>query len=137
MAAGTIITVLANVPWGQVIDAAPKVAEGASKLWGAVTRRKKDDTDLASEASAPPPAAMPPQEALAHLHAEVQALRASVGDLRDELVAATGLIKQLADQNTILVQRVELQRRRLAQVTYITAAVGVMLLSALGFWWVG
>ena len=80
---------------------------------------------------------MPPQEALAHLHAEVKALRASVGDLRDELVAATGLIKQLADQNTILVQRVELQRRRLAQVTYITAAVGVMLLSALGYWWVG
>ena len=136
MAAGTIITVLSNVPWGQVIDAAPKVAEGATKLWGAVTRRKKDEADLPPSTGSAPTAAIPPEDALRQMHAEVQALRTSVGDLRDELLAATGLIKQLADQNTVLVQRVELHRRRLVVVSYLTAGVGLVLLMAVAYLWV-
>ena len=130
MAAGTIITVLANVPWGQVIDAAPKVAEGATKLWGAVTRRKKSDADLAPDAGATPPAPGQPEDELHRLRADVRALHISVSELRDELLAATGLIKQLADQNTLLVQRVELHRRRLALVSYTAAGVGGVLLAA-------
>ena len=41
MSTGAIITVLANIPWGQVIDNAPKVADGAARLWGAVTGSRK------------------------------------------------------------------------------------------------
>lgn len=131
MAAGTIITVLSNVPWGQVIDAAPKVAEGATKLWGAVTRRKKNDADLAPHAGAGATGGDVPDDSLQRLRADVQVLQASVGELREELLSATGLIKQLADQNTVLVQRVELHRRRLAQVAYTAAGVSAMLLSAI------
>lgn len=130
MAAGTIITVLSNVPWGQVIDAAPKVAEGATKLWGAVTRRKKNDADLAPQASAGATGGDVPDDSLQRLRADVQVLQASVGDLREELLSATGLIKQLADQNTVLVQRVELHRRRLALVSYLTAGAVTMLVLA-------
>jgi hypothetical protein len=50
--------------------------------------------------------------------------------LREELLSATGLIKQLADQNTVLVQRVELHRRRLALVSYLTAGAVTMLVLA-------
>ena len=39
MAVGTLITVLSNIPWGQVVENAPKVAEGAVKLWNSVTHR--------------------------------------------------------------------------------------------------
>lgn len=130
MAAGTIITVLSNVPWGQVIDAAPKVAEGATKLWSAVTRRKKNDADLAPQAGAGATGGDVPDDSLQRLRADVQVLQASVGDLREELLSATGLIKQLADQNTVLVQRVELHRRRLALVSYLTAGAVTMLVSA-------
>lgn len=131
MAAGTIITVLSNVPWGQVIDAAPKVAEGATKLWGAVTRRRKNDADLAPQAGAGATGGDVADDSLQRLRADVRVLQASVGDLREELLSATGLIKQLADQNTVLVQRVELHRRRLAQVAYTAAGVSAMLLSAI------
>ena len=117
MAAGTIITVLSNVPWGQVIDAAPKVAEGATKLWGAVTRRKKNDAEVAPQAGAGATGGDVADDSLQRLRADVQVLQASVGELREELLSATGLIKQLADQNTVLVQRVELHRRRLALVS--------------------
>jgi hypothetical protein len=130
MAAGTIITVLSNVPWGQVIDAAPKVAEGATKLWGAVTRRKKSDAEVAPQAGAGATGGDVPDDSLQRLRADVQVLQASVGELREELLSATGLIKQLADQNTVLVQRVELHRRRLALVTYLTAGAVTMLVSA-------
>lgn len=133
MAAGTIITVLSNVPWGQVIDAAPKVAEGATKLWGAVTRRKKNDADLAPQAGAGAGATGGDvaDDSLQRLRADVQVLQASVGELREELLSATGLIKQLADQNTVLVQRVELHRRRMALVSYLTASAVTMLVLAL------
>ncbi|CAM8626411.1 hypothetical protein MCEZEM1_03064 [Comamonadaceae bacterium] len=130
MAAGTIITVLSNVPWGQVIDAAPKVAEGATKLWGAVTRRKENDADLAPQAGAGATGGDVPDDSLQRLRTDVQVLQASVGDLREELLSATGLIKQLADQNTVLVQRVELHRRRLALVSYLTAGAVTMLVLA-------
>ncbi len=130
MAAGTIITVLSNVPWGQVIDAAPKVAEGATKLWGAVTRRKKNDAEAAPQAGTGPTGVDVPDDSHQRLRADVQVLQASVGELREELLAATGLIKQLADQNTVLVQRVELHRRKLARWSYFAAAVSAVLLPA-------
>jgi len=130
MAAGTIITVLSNVPWGQVIDAAPKVAEGATKLWSAVTRRKKNDAEVAPQASDGATGGDVADDSFQRLRADVQVLQASVGDLREELLSATGLIKQLADQNTVLVQRVELHRRRLALVSYLTAGAVAMLVLA-------
>jgi hypothetical protein len=130
MAAGTIITVLSNVPWGQVIDAAPKVAEGATKLWGAVTRRKKSDAEVAPQAGVGATGGDVPDDSLQRLRADAQVLQASVGELREELLSATGLIKQLADQNTVLVQRVELHRRRLALVSYLTAGAVTMLVLA-------
>ncbi|MDT7523892.1 hypothetical protein RAE21_16010 [Rhodoferax sp. TBRC 17198] len=130
MAAGTIITVLSNVPWGQVIDAAPKVAEGATKLWSAVTRRKKSDAEVAPQAGAGATGGVVPDDSLQRLRADVQVLQASVGEVREELLSATGLIKQLADQNTVLVQRVELHRRRLALVSYLTAGAVTMLVLA-------
>lgn len=130
MAAGTIITVLSNVPWGQVIDAAPKVAEGATKLWDAVTRRKKNDAELEPQAGASATGGDLPDDSFQRLRADVQVLQASVGELREELLSATGLIKELADQNTVLVQRVELHRRRLALVSYLTAGAVTMLVWA-------
>ncbi len=41
MSTGAILTVLSNIPWGQVVENAPKVAEGAAKLWNSVTNFRK------------------------------------------------------------------------------------------------
>ena len=45
MAAGWV-TVLQMVPWGEVIKNAPKVADGAVKLWNSVSKKRVDgETD--------------------------------------------------------------------------------------------
>ena len=128
MAAGTIITVLSNIPWGQVVENAPKVAEGALKLWNAVTSRKKQDSkfnehpaaasdEIASEAD--------------QLKARLVRLDDSVKSLQDQMQASSELIKALAEQNTQLVRRIELNRDRLVRYAIATISGGSILLVAL------
>lgn len=130
MAAGSILTVLAQVPWGQVIDAAPKVAEGASRLWKNVKRRGQEDEATVEEIlerSAADADSPDRSEALQALGAQVQRLQQDVADLREEMQAATGLIKDLAEQNTALVQRIELNRRKLQRLTVACGLLGAGL----------
>lgn len=140
MAAGSILTVLSQVPWGQVIDAAPKVAEGASKLWKTVKRRGHDEApdsveDIIERSAADQDSGR--AEALLALGAQVQRLQKDLTDLREEMQSATGLIKELAEQNTALVQRIELNRRRLRQLAWGTAGLGLALASALAYLFAG
>lgn len=127
MSTGAILTVLANIPWGQVVDNAPKVASGAAKLWTAVTGARKQAASANPEASAAPGAQAPSD--LAALTAQVDDLRATVAQLQEQMQASSELIKALADQNTQLVQRVELHRVRLVRVA-MAAGVAVLLLAA-------
>lgn len=126
MAAGTIITVLSNIPWGQVVENAPKVADGALKLWDAVTRRKKQDSSqnkhpaMATDAT--------PSEADI-LKARLLRLDEDVKSLQDQMQASSELIKALAEQNTQLVQRIELNRVRLIRYAIATVSSGSALLA--------
>ena len=126
MSAGTIITVLSNIPWGQVVENAPKVADGAMRLWNTVTNRKKEDSireeHPASAADATPSEAD-------RLKARLLELDGSVKSLQDQMQASSELIKALADQNTQLVQRIELNRIRLVRYAVATASGGSMLLA--------
>jgi outer membrane murein-binding lipoprotein Lpp len=127
MAAGTIISVLTRLPWGQVIDAAPKLAEGATKLWNSVARRKKTEDEGAAAPFQPDQASATPVEAI---RAQVDSLQDSVDALKDEMQAATELIKALAEQNAALIQRVELNRVRLVRQTAALAVVSVGLVAS-------
>lgn len=133
MAAGSILSVLSQVPWGQVIDAAPKVAEGASRLWKTVRRRSPEDEASVEEIIER--SAQVQQdggvEALLALGSQVQRLQLELAELREEMQAASSLIKDLAEQNTALVQRIELNRRRLRQLVWGTAGLGLVLAAAL------
>jgi hypothetical protein len=102
------MTVLAAVPWTEVIKNAPKVADGAKKLWNTVGR--KDGKDVAAPAV---PAADP--------QARIAVLEQSVAALNAQMQASAEIIKALAEQNESLVQRCELNRRR-------TLALGVLVL---------
>ena len=55
-------------------------------------------------------------------------MQASVTALKEEMQAATELIKALAEQNTALVQRIELNRKRLIRQTAALAIVSSGLL---------
>lgn len=125
MAAGTIFTVLSNVPWGTVLENAPKVADGAVKLWNAVARWRKSDPVQNGQIDVPAPQARSDTEALA---ARLQTVEESVRHLNEQMQATSELLKALAEQNSLLVQRVELNRRRLQRVALIGGVAGAVLL---------
>jgi len=129
VALGTIFAVLANVPWKQVIDAAPKVADGATRLWSSVTRRKADALpqeiiNLAKEAES-----KPAESPIDELQRQVIHIQADVAQLKAEMESASELIKALADQNSALVNRIELNRKRMYRHTILLGAVVAVLLA--------
>lgn len=123
------LSVLKMVPWGDVISNAPKVTEGAKKLWGAV----------AGQASAPEPQATAPavdadaqSQALAELAARLARAQAAIDGLHAQMLSSTELIQSLAEQNTQLIRRVEAHRQRLRWLLVCNVVLGVALLLALG-----
>jgi hypothetical protein len=112
------LTVLKSVPWGEVISSAPKVAEGAKKLWKAVSNK-------------PPSPGMPPSGAHVPVSPDPQAvakLQAAVNDLHGQMLASSELIKALAEQNTQLIKRIELNRVRLLWLAGVTGVVAIVAL---------
>ena len=123
------LTVLSQVPWTEVINNAPKVADGAKKLWKSVSG--KSSAASAPTGSTPEPASA---EALSPvvMEARIRELEAMVGELHAQMVASSELMKQLAEQNTQLVQRIEANRVRtlwLAAVSVAGLVTAVVALS--------
>lgn len=116
------MTVLAAVPWTEVIKNAPKVAEGAKKLWNTVGRKdgKTSVTDVAAARSSSDPVA------------RIAALELMVDELNRQMQASAELIKALAEQNTQLVERIELNRRRMIRLSIIVLLLfaGMLFLAA-------
>ncbi len=130
MAAGTIITVLSNIPWGQVLESAPKVADAAEKLWNAVINRKKGDQQTGANAKNVVDAAQSDTEIL---KSRLSALEEHVLSLEDQMSASTELIKTLAEQNSQLVRRVELNRTHLLWLAVTVIIVVIALAGPLAF----
>ncbi len=103
------LTILKSVPWTEVIKNAPKVAEGAKKLWNAVGKQRA--ADEAAEAGAQPAASHEPHT-LEALEARAAVLEKAVSDLHGQMLASSELIKELAEQNAQLVKRIEANRKR-------------------------
>ena len=103
------LSVLKMVPWGDVISNAPKVADGAKKLWSAVA--KKPPAAELSTAGAQR-ALSPEAQSTAILQAQLAAAEARLSDLHDQMLESSELIKALADQNAQLIKRIEVNRLR-------------------------
>ena len=116
------LTVLQSVPWSDVISNAPKVADGAKKLWGSIGRKSaapasdgaSAGTDLAAD-----------DQSIASLHGRLLAIEAEVASQQEQLLASSELIKALADQNAVLVAQAEAARRRIKQLWMTTLLVGI------------
>jgi hypothetical protein len=121
------LTVLKMVPWTDVISNAPVVAEGAKKLWKAVAKKAPttaEDTGFvpgfASDSLEPP--------SLTSLQMQLLSTEAAVADLRQQMLASSELIKELAEQNTQLIRRVETNRARLVWLVLFTVSLAIYLL---------
>jgi hypothetical protein len=110
------------IPWGDVIAAAPTVAQGAKKLWTAV-RHGNAETGIGADAGAPA------GDAQSRLHE----LEAGISDLKRESAAASELIKSLAEQNSRLVDAVEILRLRTRALLAICVVL-VAFTSGLAIW---
>lgn len=115
------MTILQSVPWSDVIRNAPKVADGAKKLW-----RKVGGKGGGGEAVMTPGADADQAPA-----AQLAALRAQVEALQGQMLASSEVIQALAEQNAQLIVRVETHRRRLL---WLAAGNAVALLVALAAW---
>ena len=125
MAVGWLM-VLQSVPWAEVIKNAPKLADGAKKLWDAVAGHPAQPAAAKSQ-----PDAAPGTPNLAALEARTLTLEAAVSDLHSQMFASSELIKALAEQNTQLVQRIEANRVR---VVWLSAAVAALAIVAIAAW---
>jgi hypothetical protein len=129
MAAGTIISVLSNIPWGQVMENAPKVADGAARLWKAATRKKPDQSPDANS-NAIGDAAQSEADLLKN---RLVAMEEHILRLEEQMSASAELIKALAEQNTQLVRKIELNSVRLSRLATVTAIGAVALVGTVVF----
>jgi len=114
------LSVLKMVPWGDVIESAPKVAQGAKKLWNTVGKKTAADTTAPNTPSEPAPSRT-------SLQAQVTQLQHSVAELQQQMLESSALIGSLAEQNTQLIARVEVNRKRvLALVGAVVVLAGVV-----------
>ena len=132
MPSGTVITVLSNIPWGTVIDAAPRIAEGAGRLWEAARNLRR--TKPPGDEGPGTPGDAPASEA-ERLQGRVAELEATVLAMREQLQASAQVVKELADQNALLVQRIEVARQRLVLMAAAGTVVAVALAAALALLW--
>lgn len=121
------LTVLKMVPWTDVISNAPVVAEGAKKLWKAVAKKAPATAEDAGFAPGSAADALDPPS-LASLQMQLTATQAVVADLHQQMLASSELIKELAEQNTQLIKRVETNRARLVWLALFTAALAIYLM---------
>lgn len=128
MSASTILKVLAYIPWGQVVQNAPQIAEGAAKLWGTVAggREKTQPAETATDSIATKPRLEPES-----LSTHIQELEVTIKNLQDQMEDSSELLKALADQNTQLVNRVELHRIRLNRIGIAAIVGGLVLFAAI------
>ena len=117
------LAVLQMVPWSDVIKNAPKVADGAKKLWNAVGKKPPPAGPLPDPATSVQ--LSPEAQAVATLQAQVLALETATQNLHEQMLTSSELIKALAEQNTQLIRRAEGNRVRLLLLAGITAVVAV------------
>ena len=116
------LSVLKMVPWGDVIETAPKVAQGAKKLWDTVGKKAPAETP-----NTPGAVAAEVTPTLTALQAQVTQLHVSVAELHQQMLASSALIGSLAEQNAQLIARVEVNRKRvLALVVVVVVLAGVV-----------
>jgi Sec7-like guanine-nucleotide exchange factor len=108
------LTVLTSVPWSEVIKNAPKVVDGSKKFWNMVAKK----THL-KEISVSEPSTVPESST-------IDSLEASVSDLQAQMLASSELIKELAEQNTQLIKRIETNRVRLLWLSMITSVIAII-----------
>jgi hypothetical protein len=133
------LTILKTVPWRDVIQNAPKVVDGAKKLWNTAAARKdaaRPATPGAPDAGMEAPSSAVGGEdamalAVARLQARIATQEATTAELREQMLASSEVIKALADQNAQLIKGIDLNRARTAWLGVACAILTLVAVAAL------
>ncbi len=124
------LVVLTSVPWTEVINNAPRVADGARKLWNAISKKSpKPEVDT----PAVNPTLSTEAQTLALLQTQLAVVESATTELHNQLLASSELIKALAEQNTQLIQRIETNRVRVIWLGAAIILIGIVALTSLAF----
>lgn len=118
------LAVLKIVPWTDVISNAPKVADGAKKLWNAIGKQPPAPQKAA-------PAENPAAAPEAHTASRLTTLEAATEQLHEQMLASSELIKALAEQNTQLIRHIETSRRHMRRMLLAIVIIGLIAAAAL------
>ncbi|MCR2745862.1 hypothetical protein [Limnobacter parvus] len=119
------VAVLQMVPWGEVIKNAPKVADGAVKLWNSVSKKKSLD-GAGNEISG---VVLPGDgNVFGQFEHQLQEAQARIDDLQTQVVQSAEVIKELASQNAQLVAQIEANRKA---VTVLGVVVALLVIGAI------
>lgn len=117
--------ILSNVPWKEVLGNAPKIADGAKKMWGSMGRKNGEDPE--SHATTETTVV-----ADADLPTRIATLESANRKLQTQMLASGELIKALSEQNAQLVTQIETHRQRAQRQAWALAvtalAAGLALL---------
>jgi hypothetical protein len=122
-------SVLKTVPWSEVINAAPQVAGGARRLWDTVARKSGNTGGTA--APGPIDAIEPEEDFFGALMTRIEKNEATLGELRGQMLSASEIIANLADQNAQLIAKMEVARTRMLWLGVATGVSSILALVAL------
>ena len=122
------LAILSNVPWKDVIDKAPKVADGAKKLWKSVAKKSGPSEPANTNVK---PAHSGEEQTIASLDTRVIELKNEVAALHEQMLASSEIIEALAEQNTQLIKSIEIFRGRVLRLGLLTVTLSLVALLAL------
>ncbi|MCA1856263.1 hypothetical protein LE190_10035 [Massilia oculi] len=121
-------SVLKTVPWSEVINAAPQVASGARRLWDSVARKPGAGAGMVAE---PMVDDVAEEDVFGSLVLRVDRNEATLNDLHKQMLQASEIIANLADQNAQMIAKMELARTRMLWMGVATAVSSILALVAL------
>jgi small-conductance mechanosensitive channel len=122
MATGWIRAIRA-VPWNEVIAAAPTVVGSAKRILSALQKKQRGE-NAASRSGPATPLPVDP---------ELRALHQRIDELKADLVDATEVLENLADQHAQLVVALEALRERTRALVWASALLAAIVLGVLAW----
>ena len=113
------LTALKILPWGDMIEYAPKLVSGAQKLWQRV-KTEQGQTDAIIIANPP----QSPDETAR----ELQELKQQLQDAQAQQVELSKIVSELAAQNQRMVSALDILRVRMRLLAIVTIALAGMMI---------
>ena len=119
---------LQTVPWNEVVANAPKIAEGAQRLWSRVGKRTEEPMPAASRETSP---LSLQEQAVSAIESQLAAMKVAGAELQAQMLASSELIQALAEQNTLLIDQMKTHAMQITWLRRFTIGASATALASL------